>query len=165
MTKSWWRRDSKNQCRSRLRRETMWCQERGEFVARSNVRLCGPCWNLELVECGIVCASICGQLGVCSHGSGSVLRSISHARHSTSSTALARVSLTREYRDLLSCVTFLLLYCQLRVTSGESNSLFQFSVLSVLCTLHEFALSCCCGVCCSSKTLAQFDHISAGHES
>ena len=72
--------------------------------------------------------------------------------------------LTREYRDLLSYVTFLLLYCQLRVTSGDINSLLQFSVLSVLCTLHEFAFSCSCRVC-SSETPAHFDHISAGLES
>ena len=40
--------------------------------------------------------------------------------------------LTREYRDPLSYVTFLVVYCQLRVNSGEINSFVQFSVLSVL---------------------------------
>ena len=58
----------------------------------------------------------------------------SHARHVTSTT------LTREYRDLLSYVTFLLLYCQLRVNSGEINSLIQFSVLSVLCSARSMSL-------------------------
>ena len=73
-------------------------------------------------------------------------------------------TLTSEYRDLLSHVTFLLLCSQLRVTSGEIYSLFQFSALSVLCTVHEFAFSCNCRVCCS-ETLAHFDNISAGVES
>ena len=69
-----------------------------------------------------------------------LLRSFCHARHSTSTTTVARIPLTREYRDLLSCVTFLLLHNQLRVTSGEISSVFQFSVQSGLCTVREICL-------------------------
>ena len=57
-----------------------------------------------------------------------LLKSFSHARHFTSTTTVARILFSREYRDLLSCVTFLLLQCQLRETCGEINPLIQFSV-------------------------------------
>ena len=83
---------------------------------------------------------------------------------------------TPEYSELLSYVTFLLLYFQLRVNwcsfasvvifsnSGEINSLSQFSAVFshqcvVQCTLHEFAFSRSCRVGCSSGTLTHCVHI------
>ena len=152
VTKSWLRRDNTNQCRSRLRRETMWCQVSVERGQGRNLLESEVCRMLQSLS------GISGQAGVLAWLRVHVEMNqySSHARHVTSSTTL-----TREYRDLLSYVTFLLLCCQLRVNSGEFNSLTQFSVLSVLCSARCMSLLSAgvCRVGCSSETLTHCVHI------
>ena len=84
-----------------------------------------------------------------------MLRSFSHARHFTSTTTVVRIHFSREYRDLLSYVTFLLLQCQLRETSVEINPLIQFySYCMCEARCMKFAFSCMCWDCRVSETLS-----------
>ena len=89
-----------------------------------------------------------------------LLRQFSDASHFTSTTRVARIPLTREYRDLLSYVTFLLLQCQLRVASGEINPLFQFfCFLSVLSSVHEVCFQLVLRLLCIRVTVTFRSHL------